>query len=176
MQALSRYHCVRRSPKSDTDTRSRKEEAVEGMATVDTVVLEDITMLKAQINSSLLLGDKIVNQSGGTKISPYVQGQLTELESKKTDITHDILEKERMVHASNRDFAEGNPVNQPKTVLRVIEDHTVAILLLSYLFMLFMFMYWYVIQSPSIMKGIVEALIGGFFFSIFSFMVLYYVC
>lgn len=146
------------------------------MASVDTIVLEDITTLKAQIDSSLLLGDKIVNQSGGTKISPYVQSQIKELESKKADINHDILEKERMVHTSNRDFAEGNPVNEQKTVLRVIEDHTVAILLLSYLFMLFMFMYWYVIQSPFIMKAIVEAIIGGFFFSIFSFMVLYYVC
>ena len=156
--------------------KQKKEKAVVGMASVDTIVLEDITTLKAQITSSLLLGDKIVNQSGGTKISPYVQSQIRELESKKTDITHDILEKERMVYASNRDFAEGNPVNEPKTVLRVIEDHTVAILLLSYLFMLFMFMYWYVIQSPFIMKAIVEAIIGGFFFSIFSFMVLYYVC
>jgi hypothetical protein len=156
--------------------KQKKEEAVVGMASVDTIVLEDITTLNAQISSALLLGDKIVNQSGGTKISPYVQSQIRELESKKTDITHDILEKERMVYASNRDFAEGNPVNEPKTVLRVIEDHTVAILLLSYLFMLFMFMYWYVIQSPFIMKAIVEAIIGGFFFSIFSFMVLYYVC
>jgi hypothetical protein len=162
--------------KSKQNAKRRKEEAVVGMASVDTIVLEDITTLNAQISSALLLGDKIVNQSGGTKISPYVQSQIRELESKKTDITHDILEKERMVYASNRDFAEGNPVNEPKTVLRVIEDHTVAILLLSYLFMLFMFMYWYVIQSPFIMKAIVEAIIGGFFFSIFSFMVLYYVC
>jgi hypothetical protein len=67
-------------------------------------------------------------------------------------------------------------VNEQKTVLRVIEDHTVAILLLSYLFMLLMAMYWYVIRSPSMMKGIAEAIVGGFFFSIFSFMILYYVC
>lgn len=146
------------------------------MATVDDVVREDITTLRSQITNALTLGDNIVHQSGGTKISSYVQGQLDELESKKKEIYDDILEKERMVHASNRDFADANPVNEPKTTLRVIEDHTVAILLLSYLFMLIMGMYWYVIQSPVIVKGIVEAIIGGFFFSIFSFMVLYYVC
>jgi len=57
-----------------------------------------------------------------------------------------------------------------------MEDHTVAILLLSYLFMLVMAMYWYVIRSSSIIKGLLEAIIGGFFFSIFSFMALYYIC
>lgn len=146
------------------------------MATADDVVREDITTLRSQITNALTLGDTIVNQSGGTKISSYVQGQLDELESKKKEIYDDILEKERMVHASNRDFADSNPVNEQKAVLRVIEDHTVAILLLSYLFMLVMAMYWYVIQSPVIMKGILEAIIGGFFFSIFSFIVLYYIC
>ena len=146
------------------------------MATADDVVREDITTLRSQITNALTLGDTIVNQSGGTKISSYVQGQLDELESKKKEIYDDILEKERMVHASNRDFADSNPVNEQKSVLRVIEDHTVAILLLSYLFMLVMVMYWHVIQSPVIMKGILEAIIGGFFFSIFSFIVLHYIC
>ena len=146
------------------------------MATADDVVREDITTLRSQITNALTLGDNIVHQSGGTKISSYVQGQLDELESKKKEIYDDILEKERMVHASNRDFADSNPVNEQKTTLRVIEDHTVAILLLSYLFMLVMAMYWYVIQSSVIIKGIVEAIIGGFFFSIFSFIVLYYIC
>ena len=146
------------------------------MATADDVVREDITTLRSQITNALTLGDNIVHQSGGTKISSYVQGQLDELESKKKEIYDDILEKERTVHASNRDFADANPVNEQKTVLRVIEDHTVAILLLSYLFMLVMAMYWYVIQSSVIMKGILEAIIGGFFFSIFSFIVLYYIC
>jgi hypothetical protein len=146
------------------------------MATADDVIREDITTLRSQITNALLLGDNIVHQSGGTKISSYVQGQLDELESKKKEIYDDILEKERLVHASNRDFADANPVAEPTSVLRVIEDHTVAILLLSYLFMLVMAMYWYVIRSSSIMKGLLEAIVGGFFFSIFSFMVLYYVC
>ena len=146
------------------------------MVTVDEVVQEDITTLRSQITNALTLGDNIVHQSGGTQISSYVTGQITNLESKRKEIYNDIIEKERLVHASNRDFSDSTPVNEPKTVLRVIEDHTVAILLLSYLFMLVMAMYWYVLRSPSMMKGIAEAIIGGFFFSIFSFMVLYYVC
>jgi hypothetical protein len=155
---------------------TRKEETVVGMATADDVIREDITTLRSQITNALLLGDNIVHQSGGTKISSYVQGQLDELESKKNEIYDDILEKERMVHASNRDFSDANPVAESKSVLRVMEDHTVAILLLSYLFMLVMAMYWYVIRSSSIIKGLLEAIIGGFFFSIFSFMALYYIC
>jgi len=155
---------------------TRKEETVVGMATADDVIREDITTLRSQITNALLLGDNIVHQSGGTKISSYVQGQLDELESKKNEIYDDILEKERMVHASNRDFSDANPVAESKSVLRVMEDHTVAILLLSYLFMLVMAMYWYVIRSSSIIKGLLEAIVGGFFFSIFSFMALYYVC
>jgi len=146
------------------------------MVTVDDMVQEDITTLRSQITNALILGDSIVNQSGGTKISSYVQKQIDDLTSKKEEIYDDILEKERLVHASNRDFSDATPVNEPKTVLRMIEDYTVAILFLSYLFMLLMAMYWYVLQSSSVMKGIAEAIIGGFFFSIFSFMVLYYVC
>jgi len=145
------------------------------MATVDDVIREDIATLRSQITNALTLGDNIVNQSGGTKISSYVQEQLTTLTSKQNEMYDDILEKERMVQASNRDFSDANPVNEPKTTLRVIEDHTVAILLLSYLFMLVMAMYWYVMQSPSMMKGITEAIVGGFFFSILSFMLLHYV-
>jgi hypothetical protein len=146
------------------------------MATVDEVVREDITTLRSQITNALTLGDNVVHQSGGKKISSYVTGQITDLESRKKEIYNDIIEKERLVHASNRDFSDSNPVEEQKTALRVIEDHTVAILFLSYLFMLIMAMYWYVLRSPSMIKGIVEANIGGFFFSIFSFMVLYYVC
>jgi hypothetical protein len=146
------------------------------MATVDEVVREDITTLRSQITNALTLGDNVVHQSGGKKISSYVTGQITDLESRKKEIYNDIIEKERLVHASNRDFSDSNPVEEQKTALRVIEDHTVAILFLSYLFMLIMAMYWYVLRSPSMIKGIVEAIIGGFFFSIFSFMVLYYVC
>lgn len=146
------------------------------MATADDIVRENITTLRSQITNALTLGDHVVNQSGGTAISGYVQEQLVALESKKKMIYEDILEKERLVHASNRDFSDATPVKEQKTVLRVIEDHTVAILLLSYLFMLVMAMYLYVLQSSSMIKGIAEAMIGGFFFSIFSFMVLYYVC
>jgi len=146
------------------------------MATVDDVVREDITTLRSQITDALTLGDNMVRQSGGKQIASYVQEQLDDLESKKKKIYDDILEKERLVHASNRDFSDTNPIKETKTVLRVIEDHTVAILLLSYLFMLVMAMYWYVIRSPFIVKGLLEAVVGAFFVSLFAFMVLYYVC
>ena len=146
------------------------------MATVDEVVREDITTLRSQITNALTLGDNIVHQSGGKQISSYVTGHITDLESKKKEIYNDIIEKERTVHTSNRDFSDSHPVKEQKTALHVIEDYTVAILFLSYLFMRVMAMYWYVLQSSSMIKGIAEAIIGGFFFSIFFFMVLYYVC
>ena len=82
------------------------------MVTVDDMVQEDITTLRSQITNALILGDSIVNQSGGTKISSYVQKQIDDLTSKKEEIYDDILEKERLVHASNRDFSDATPVNE----------------------------------------------------------------
>lgn len=146
------------------------------MATAEDIVKEDIVTLRSQITDALTVGDNMVRQSGGKQMASYVKEQLKELESKKKELYDDILEKERLVHASNRDFSDAHPVHEKKTVLHVIEDHTVAILLLSYLFMLVMGMYLYVIRSPAMIKGIVEALLGGFLISIFALMVLYYIC
>ena len=146
------------------------------MASADDIIQENIATLRSQITNALTIGDNIVRQSGGKQMVSYVADQLNKLESKKKELENDIVEKERLIHASNRDFSDAQPVSEDNTTLRVIEDHTVAILLVSYLFMLAMGMYLYVIRSPFIIKGIAEALLGGFIISIFSFIVIYYIC
>ena len=81
------------------------------MASADDIIQENIATLRSQITNALTIGDNIVRQSGGKQMVSYVADQLNKLESKKKELENDIVEKERLIHASNRDFSDAQPVS-----------------------------------------------------------------
>jgi len=117
----------------------------------DTVKLEeDISSLRATTNDALIMGDTMFGQAGYSDIAKQVQERNNDLKNKKENLLKEIGKGEEIIARSNRDFADVHDTitePQPQKTLRFIEDYTLAILTLSYLFMIIAAIYIYTVTS-----------------------------
>ena len=160
--------CMR--PEETTRNNSLMERAI--------YLESDITSLRANVLDSLAVGDSMFGNYGHSDISKQVQDRNADLKIKKDELTNDISKKEAIIQRSNRDFTDVKknlPEVQPKTVLHFIEDYTLAILSVCYLFMMCIIIYAYTITGLSYSTRFVQAFIASLFFTMFMFMLLYYI-
>ena len=137
----------------------------------------DIVMLQAKIMDSILIGDAIAANTTNVPIIAKLAKDNEELETKKTILLKDIDKMRKIMDRSNRDFTDVKdslPEREPKRILRVLEDYTLAVLVVSYLFAILAALYTYVFfaeaKSPAILKGV----LGSSILTIFLYMVLFY--
>jgi hypothetical protein len=138
----------------------------------------DIASLRAIVIDSLAVGDSMFGNYGHSDVSKQVQDRNADLKAKKDELMNDINKKEAIIERSNRDFTDVKknlPEVQPKTVLHFIEDYTLAILSVSYLFMICVIVYGYTITGLPYSTRFVQAFITSIFFTMFMFMLLYYI-
>ena len=139
----------------------------------------DIQALKASIQDALLMGDQIVGTNSNTQVVRQAQLRNKELKETKTALEVDIRQKEAIVNRTNRDFSDVKdslPQTQSNQILHVVEDYTVAILVVAYLFAILGFITSYVIQAPEFWSGLGQSLLASTIFTMLSTLILYYVC
>lgn len=139
----------------------------------------DIQGLKASIQDALLMGDQIVGTNSNTQVVRQAQLRNKELKETKTALEVDIRKKEAIVNRTNRDFSDVKdslPQTQSNQILHVVEDYTVAILVVAYLFAILGFITSYVIQAAEFWSGLGQALLASTIFTMLSTLILYYVC
>jgi len=139
----------------------------------------DIQNLKSSIQDALLMGDQIVGQNSNIQVVRQAQLRNKELKETKNDLEVDIRKKEGIINRTNRDFSDVKdslPQTQSNQILHVVEDYTVAILVVSYLFAILGFITSYVIQAAEFWSGLGQALLASTIFTMLSTLVLYYVC
>lgn len=105
--------------------------------------------------------------------------QTTQLKTRKKDLIRDLKKKETIINRSNRDFSDvkdATPENLPKKTLHVVEDYTMAILVMSYLFMVIAAVYLYTITSTEPMSAMLRGIGYAIVTSLFAWMGLYYIC
>lgn len=139
---------------------------------------QDITTLSGTTGDSLTMGDTMFGQFGYNDIAKQVQSRNNELKKKKEQISKDVEKGNAIIERSNRDFADVKDTisePQPKRVLRFIEDYTLAILVISYIFMIITIMYMYIATSEIKLVAFGKAFIGSIFLSMFLFMLLFYI-
>jgi hypothetical protein len=138
---------------------------------------QDIIALSGSVMDSLAMGDSMFGQFGYNDIAKQVKGRNDELKKKK-DTLHKSVEKgESIIEKTNRDFEDEYktvPKPQPKKFLRFIEDWTVAILVISYLFMIIAAIYVYSATSNSVLPALGKGIVAAILFSMFMFMLLFY--
>jgi hypothetical protein len=139
---------------------------------------KDIESLTSSVQDSLVMGDTMFGQFGYQDIAKQVKDRSVELKIKKEMLLKEVDKNEAIIERSNRDFSDvkdsvGEP--QPKKVLRFVEDYTLAILLISYFFMLIAAIYIYTITSEFKLIALGKSLIGSVLLTAFLFMVLYYI-
>ena len=139
---------------------------------------QDITTLSGTTADSLVMGDTMFGQFGYNDIAKQVQSRNDELKKKKDQISKEVEKGNAIIERSNRDFADVKDTisePQPKRVLRFIEDYTLAILVISYIFMIIAIIYIYTITSEFKLIAFGKAFVGSIFLSMFLFMLLFYI-
>jgi cell division protein FtsL len=89
----------------------------------------------------------------------------------------EVDKNEAIIERSNRDFSDVKdtvPEPQPKRVLRFIEDYTLAILTMAYLFMIISVIYIYTAISENKLVAFGKAFVGSAFLTMFLYMLLYF--
>jgi hypothetical protein len=140
---------------------------------------EDIASLRANVGDSLAVGDSMFGSYGHTDITNQIRERNDDLKKKKEGLVQDINRKESIIERSNRDFTDVKrtlPEKQPKKILHFIEDYTMAVLSMSYLFMLFIGIYYLSYQTGDFNTGnFTQALMNGAILSVVVGVVVYYI-
>jgi hypothetical protein len=119
----------------------------------------DIQTLQASITNALLMGDQTVGMQGNTDIVKQTVQRNEELKEKKAALEADVKKKEALIARSNRDFSDEKdalPERLPKRTLQTVEDQTLAVVLVSYLFMILSFVWWYASQATVFATGLMQ--------------------
>lgn len=138
---------------------------------------KDIESLTSAVQDSLVMGDSMFGQYGYQDIAKQVKDRHQELKIKKDQLMKEVDKGEQIIDKSNRDFSDVKntvPEPQPKKILHFIEDYTLVILTLSYLFMIIAVIYVYTLMSDNKLIAFGKSFIGSIFLSMFLFMLLYF--
>jgi chaperonin cofactor prefoldin len=163
-------NCMRGEEKARTNT----------LASNTLQLKSDIDALRGNVMDSLSLGDTIFGQFGHNEVSAQLKKRNEDLTLQVQSLTKEIDKNQAIVDRSNRDFVDVKrtlPEKEPKKILHFIEDYTMALLSISYLFMVFIGIYYY-----SMMNGIFDtskcfqAIGYSGLLSIIIGMILYYIC
>jgi len=160
--------------------RNEEKERNNTLASNTLKLKSDIDSLRGNVNDSLTLGDTIFGQFGHNEVSAQLRKRNNDLTLQVKNLTKEIDKNQAIVDRSNRDFIDVKrtlPEKQPKKILHFIEDYTMALLAISYLFMVLIGIYYY-----SMMNGVfdiskcVQAVGYSGLLSIIVGMLLYYIC
>ena len=152
---------------------------IDTLATDTMNIDADIQNLKSSIQDTMLMGDQIVGQNSNTQVVRQAQLRNKELKETKEALEVDIRKKEGVINRTNRDFSDVKdslPQPQSSQILHVVEDYTVAILMVSYLFAILGFIAWYTMQAAEFWSGLGQALLASIIVSMLSTLILYYIC
>ena len=139
----------------------------------------DIARLQATITDLITIGNSMYDPTTGS-MTAEVTSRNKELMEKKTQLATEIKKQEAIINRTNRDFTDVRdqlPETMPNKSLYLIEDYTLVIMSIAYLFMTVVALHTYVLYSPD---NWVSALGKGLFYSfILTFIsgaILYYLC
>ena len=139
---------------------------------------DDIELLRANVQDTLALGDTMFGQFGHNEVSKQVKYRNDDLQMQVSSLEKEIDKGQAIIDRNNRDFIDVKrtlPEKQPKKILHFIEDYTMALLAISYLFMCIVGIYFYSMMSGAFdMSKCIQAIGYSGLISIIIGMLLYY--
>jgi len=163
--------------KIDQCTSSTEQNRNTNFAANTFKIQKDIESLSANVQDSLAMGDTMFGQFGYQDIAKQVKDRNHELKSKKENMMKEVSKNEAIIERSNRDFSDVKdtiPEPQAKKTLRFIEDWTLAILTMAYLFMIISGIYIYTATADIMLVAFGKSVLGSIFLTMFLYMLLYY--
>lgn len=158
-------------------TTTTEKVNIQSFADTLVTIKEDIENIKINMNDAFSTGDAMFGQYGHVDIARDVKLRNQELEEKKKKLEEEIKKNESMIERANRDFSDVKltlPEKLPQTSSRFIEDYTLVFLSASYLFMVILCMYMYVLISEKKGSAFFQASIVAFFVTLLFGIILYY--
>jgi hypothetical protein len=140
-------------------------------------IKNDIENIKININDAFLTGDAMFGQYGHVQITNEVLQRNKELEEKKKKLESEIKKNESIIERANRDFSDVKltlPDSLPQKSATFIEDYTLVFLTASYLFMVILAIYMYVLIAEDKWSAFFKCSIIAFFCTLLFGMLLYY--
>lgn len=119
----------------------------------------DIQTLQASIANALIMGDQIVGTQSNTDVIKQTMDRNKELKAKKAALEADVKQKEAIINRSNRDFSDVKdslPERLPKRTMQTVEDKTLAVVIVAYVFMMMAMIWWYASQATVFLSGFVQ--------------------
>jgi hypothetical protein len=141
-------------------------------------IKDDIDNLKISITDSLIVGDNLFDTTAHSGVVSHAKERINELKAKEKELKNNIGKKSALIRRFNRDFTDVKqslPDTLPNKKIHVIEDYTISLLVISFLFMLISFIYAYTITSEDRLYGFSKSLLYSFLISIFFIVIVYYV-
>lgn len=139
----------------------------------------DIKRLQSTIGDLISIGNSMYDPNTGS-MTATVSSQNNQLMDKKTQLAMEIQEQEAVIRRVDRDFADVRdqlPETLPNKSLHVLEDYTLAIVSISYLFMLIIALHTYVLHSSdNFLSALGKGLGYSILLTLISGMILYYMC
>jgi hypothetical protein len=168
------------STKIENCTRPEEKTRKDKFITNTLHLKEDIDSLRANVGDSLSVGESMFGSYGHSDITKQIRDRNHDLKKKKEDLIQDINKKESIIERANRDFTDVKrtlPEKQPKKILHFIEDYTMALLAISYLFMLCIGIYYFstITSGEFNTSDFFKALMNGAILSIVVGVVIYYI-
>lgn len=140
----------------------------------------DIDSLIGNVRESLSLGDTMFGQFGHQDVSNQVKKRNDDLKMQVDSLIKEIDKNQAIIDRSDRDFVDVKrtlPEKQPKKILHFIEDYTMALLAMSYLFMCLIGIYYYSMMTGQFdMSKCLQAVGYSGLLSLLVGVVLYYIC
>ena len=137
----------------------------------------DIGGLDASITNSLETANQVITNNPSMIEQVTIRNQ--ELTSKKKKRTEELKEQAAIVDRADRDFMDvknATPETLQKNKLNVLEDYTLAVLMMAYLFMALAALYVYVISASEMTTALVKGILYLIIASAMGWMALYYLC
>ncbi len=140
-------------------------------------IQQDIITLTGITADSLVMGDTLFGQAGHSDVRKQLKARNEDLKAKKGELMKKIDKDEAIIERSNRDFSDvKDTISEPQStkVLRFVEDYTLAILSIAYLFMVIAIIYVYTATSELKLIAFGKSFVASIFLSMFLFMLLFF--
>jgi hypothetical protein len=125
---------------------------------------DDIENLKSVYTNALASADSIFGSGSTTTFATEIDTRNKELKQKVAELTTKINRSKASIERADRDFVDSKE-QQPETVpirtAHVIDDYTLIIMFISYLFLALTILYWYVQQNDFSTKALLTGIAVG---------------
>ena len=137
--------------------------------------IQDVFQLQtAQFQDQMLLGDQFFGTSATPVVRNEVQERNQSLVDKKNALTTGIKKSLAKSEQMNRDFEDEKaalPETLTSQVIHVLDDYTLVVLMISYIFMILASIFVYTSINGYSMSSILKAVGFAFFISILLFII-----